>query len=137
MNQLNKESVPLCDCKADVIHAPWCVLASRLPGAQCCANVSGLHPIGHAVLVFPFEPEITKSSIIIPATVRKNTAMVESRALVIEVGPGCWAGEAQPRARPGDKVLIGKYAGAIAVGVKDEKVYRLVNADDVYCRLED
>lgn len=119
-----------------LIHTPWCDRAKELPGKECCLNASGLHPIGHAILVFPYEPEITKSAIYIPPTIRRGTAMVEARAVVIEVGPSCWPGE-PPRCVPGDKVMIGKYCGAIAQGTKDDKIYRMVNADDVYCRIED
>lgn len=100
-------------------------------------NESGLRPKGHAVLVEPYEPEIKKSVIAIPETVRERTKMIETRAIVIEVGPEAWNDEAKPRAAPGDRVLISKFAGAMAQGTRDGKTYRLVNANDIYCGLED
>lgn len=100
-------------------------------------NDSGLYPCGVAVLVKPYEPEIKKSIIEIPDTVRERTAMVESRAVVVDIGPGAWHDEAVPRAKVGDKVLITKFAGYMAVGPKDGQQYRLINDRDIFCRIED
>lgn len=100
-------------------------------------NLSGLHPCGRAVLVEPYEPEVSKGIIAIPDTIRERTAMVETRAIVLEIGSEAWKDESQPRASVGDKVLISKYCGAMATGTKDGKKYRLVNCDDIYCRLEE
>jgi co-chaperonin GroES (HSP10) len=99
-------------------------------------NKSGLKPLGRAVLVEPYEPEIKKSVIVMPETVKDRTAMVETRAIVIEAGPAAWDDEPAPRAMPGDKVLISKFAGAIAMGTADGKHYRIVNDRDIYCRIE-
>ena len=100
-------------------------------------NKSGLRALGRAVLVEPYEPEIKQSAIVIPETVRERTQMVESRAVVIEVGPEAWADERAPRAKPGDKVLITKFAGSMAKGIKDGKVYRVVNDRDIYCGIQE
>lgn len=100
-------------------------------------NPSGLHPLGLAVLVKPYEPEIKKSVIEIPDTVKERTAMVETRAIVIEAGPEAWRDESKPRARPGDKVLISRFAGVMAIGVKDGERYRIVNDRDIFCGLEE
>lgn len=99
-------------------------------------NTSGLVPLGHAVLVEPYEPEIKKGVIEIPDTVGERTAMVESRATVIAVGACCWPDE-PPRAKPGDKVFITKFAGYMTKGPKDGKRYRLVNDNDIFCRIEE
>ena len=99
-------------------------------------NKSGLKPLGHAVLIEPYEPEIKKSVIVMPETVKERSAMVETRAIVIEVGSEAWADESKPRAKAGDKVLISKFAGAMATGTKDNKTYRLVNDRDIYCAIE-
>lgn len=99
-------------------------------------NTSGLKPLGRAVLVEPYEPEIKKSMIVMPDTVKERTAMVETRAIVVEVGPAAWDDEKVPRALPGDKVLISKFAGVMAKGISDGKAYRLVNDRDIFCRLE-
>jgi co-chaperonin GroES (HSP10) len=63
--------------------------------------------------------------------------MIEARATVIEVGPLAWSEEAVARAEEGDKVLITKFAGVTAVGVKDGVTYRLINDRDIFCRIED
>ncbi|MDX2059931.1 MAG: hypothetical protein SFV24_19130 [Gemmatimonadales bacterium] len=99
-------------------------------------NKSGLRPLGHAVLVKPYEPEIKKSTIVIPETVRERTAMVETRAVVLDIGPEAWKGESVPRATVGDKVLISKFAGVIVKGTADGDTYRMVNDLDIYCKIE-
>lgn len=100
-------------------------------------NKSGLHPCGQAVLVEPYEPEVSKSVIVIPPSADERAKMMETRATVIEIGPSAWHDEPHPRAKPGDKVLIGKLHGVIAVGIKDGKTYRIINGKDIYCQLEE
>ena len=100
-------------------------------------NKSGLEPRGVAVLVEPYEPELKAGNIVIPDQVRAQMAQVDNRAIVIQVGPTAWADESEPRARPGDRVLVTKFAGYMATGPKDGKQYRLVNDRDIFCRLTD
>lgn len=99
-------------------------------------NPSGLHPLGHAILVQMYEPELESSRIVIPDTVRNSTKMVETRAVILEIGPNAWDGE-PPRAKVGDRVLITKFGGVTAVGTLDGKVYRLVNDNDIFCRIDE
>lgn len=73
--------------------------------------------------------------IVIPEHVRANMMAVDQRAEVIACGPACWPDE-PPRAKPGDRVLISKFAGHLATGPKDQQLYRLVNDRDVFARLE-
>ena len=96
-------------------------------------NESGLVPKGHAVLVIPYEPERAKSLLAIPDSVKDNSLMVEQRVIVVEAGPLAWADEPQPRALPGEKVLVTKFSGYIAKGTADGKIYRLVNDRDIFC----
>lgn len=98
-------------------------------------NESGLSPLGHAVLVKPYEPEIKKSVIQIPETVKERTAMVEIRAVVVEVGPEAWRDEQLPRADVGDKVFLTRFAGILVKGTADGQTYRLVNDSDIYCKI--
>lgn len=98
-------------------------------------NKSGLRPLGHAVLVEPYEPEVKKSVIELPQNVAERSMMAEQRAIVIEVGPECWKSEQYPRARPGDKVILTKFAGHTAKGPADGVLYRLVNDRDVFCEI--
>src|SRR5208337_1576110 len=98
-------------------------------------NHSGLKPSGRAVLVKPYRPEITKGVIIIPDTVKEGHQMREVRGTVIAVGPEAWKDEACPRAEPGDKVLVSQWVGVILQGTADGEFYRMVNAEDIYCRI--
>ena len=103
---------------------------------QNVENKSGLHPVGRAVLVRPYEQKHKSGShIVIPDSIKERSMMLEDRAIVIEVGPGAWADEKVARAAPGDHVIIAKFAGYIAVGADEEK-YRIVNANDIFCRVE-
>lgn len=95
-------------------------------------NQSGLSPRGRAVLVKPYEPEIKKGLIAIPDNVQERNQMVEQRAVVIEVGPEAWVDERQPRAEVGDKVLISKFAGHMAIGPADGERYRFINERDIF-----
>lgn len=98
-------------------------------------NDSGLEPRGVAVLIQTYEPERKGALIEIPDSVKGRMDMVDSRAVVIAVGPQAWYDEAQPRAVPGDKVLVTKYAGFMAKGPRDGKMYRLVNDRDIFCAI--
>lgn len=95
-------------------------------------NTSGLKPLGRAVLVRMYEPERKQSMIEIPDVVQERSDMVNQRALVIELGANCWHDEPTPRCQPGDKVLVTKFAGFLALGA-DGKRYRLVNDRDIFC----
>lgn len=100
-------------------------------------NTSGLDPRGVAVLIQTYEPERKGALIEIPDSVKGRMDMVDSRAVVIAVGPQAWYDERQMRAMPGDKVLVTKYAGFMAKGPKDGKMYRLVNDRDIFCAISD
>lgn len=98
-------------------------------------NKSGLEPRGKAVLIAPYEPERKKGLIELPPEVAGRSAMVEQRAIVIAVGNDAWSDEAEPRAVPGDKVFVTKFAGMMVVGTLDGEQYRLVNDRDIFCRI--
>lgn len=99
-------------------------------------NESGLKPLGRAVLVQPYEPERKQSLIVLPDEVQGRQMMVEQRAVVIEVGANCWHDEPTPRAKPGDKVLVARFAGYMATGTKDGKSYRFINDRDIFAAIE-
>lgn len=94
-------------------------------------NTSGLAPLGFAVLIKPYQPERKESLIVIPDAVSDKSMLLEDRAVVIEVGPAAWPNEPK-RAKPGDKVLVSKYAGRMAVGTADGQQYRFVNDQDIF-----
>jgi len=98
-------------------------------------NTSGITPLGHAILVAPYEPEIQQGLIQLPDSVRSRTQMVEQRAIVISVGACAWDDEPGPRAVAGDCILMTKFAGYMAVGPDDNKQYRLINDRDVFARI--
>lgn len=98
-------------------------------------NTSGLKPLGHAVLIEMYEPERKASLIDVPDFVKERTDMVEQRAIVIAVGDACWDDEKEPRCKPGDKVIVTKFAGYFAKGPLDGKRYRLVNDRDIFCAI--
>lgn len=99
-------------------------------------NKSGLRPLGRAVLLEPYEPEYQKTRIVIPENYRKLGMMLEERGIVVGIGTECWVDEKEPRARIGDKVIVSKWAGTAITGPLDGKLYRMVNADDVYCGID-
>ena len=100
-------------------------------------NPSGLKPLGRAVLIEPKTPENLSTVIAIPDSAKDRMQMAEQQAIVIEVGPMDWDDEDEPRAKPGDTVLVTKYAGFMAQGPLDGKVYRLVNDRDLFCGITD
>lgn len=102
-------------------------------------NRSGLSPFGEAVLVIPYEPDLYKkdSIIIVPESFKAGLKTIENRMIVVEIGPMAWRNEGRPRCRPWDKVIISKYSGYQVRGPLDGKVYRMLNADDIFCGITD
>src|SRR5208282_2443821 len=94
----------------------------------------------------PLEKELATSRIIVPETARERSMMVEVYARVVAVGPDAWLGEGtwwrrllfgrQLRARPGEKVMVSKWCGHITYGPADAKMYRMVNAEDIFCAID-
>lgn len=102
-------------------------------------NKSGLKPLGKAVLVIPYEPELSKTSLVLTPQTRQNTQTLETRGIVLEVGSDAWSDEPRPRAKPGDKVLLSRLAGVMAKGTapgQTDIFYRLVNDRDIFCQIE-
>lgn len=102
-------------------------------------NTSGVHPRGRAILVSPYEPELTTGVIVLPESVRDGIRTIEQRAVVVEVGPEAWKEESQPRAIPGDRVLISAFSGFMAGDrvTKDKQQYRIVNDRDIFAVIEE
>lgn len=93
-------------------------------------NDSGLKPLGRAVLLEPYAAP--RGLIELPPSVQQTGFMLEMRAKVVEVGPHCWPDEPVPRAKVGDNVLVAKMSGALVMGTKDQKQYRVVNDRDIF-----
>lgn len=100
------------------------------------SNKSGLKPLGRAVLVKPYTPERTKGLIELPAFVEAQESSLEQRVVVVEVGRHAWCDEPGPRAKAGDKVLVSKFAGHMALGTADGEQYRFVNDRDIFAAIE-
>jgi len=98
-------------------------------------NESGLEPSGQAILCVPYMPELTESLMQIPDNVMALELMREMRGTVIELGEDAYKG-VSARCKPGDNVLISKFCGVIVKGPLDGKFYRIINAEDVFCRLK-
>jgi len=113
-------------------------------------NKSGLSPRGVAVLVKAYEPERKAGLIEIPDAVQGRMSMLENRAVVVAIGPSAWKDEGfwktyffgffrrwiqVDRAAVGEKVFITKFAGFMAKGPADDKMYRLVNDRDIFCAI--
>lgn len=97
-------------------------------------NTSGLLPLGRAVLVEYYEPERKESVIVIPDSVQERSVSLEQRARVIAIGSHCWPDE-EPRAKPGDYVMISRMAGYGCRGPGDNKLYRFVNDRDIFASI--
>ena len=98
-------------------------------------NESGLDPRGVAVLIEGYDPERKHATIVLPDSVQGRQSMVENRARVVAIGPSAWHDEPQPRAQVGERVLVTKFAGFLAKGPADGKMYRLVNDRDIFCAI--
>lgn len=104
-------------------------------------NPSGIVPIDLRVLVLPDAPGTKIGSIIIPETEVEKRKFAQTKGTLIAVGENAWEEAAGRSAAfikpaPGDRVIIGKYAG-IEIKGTDGVEYRLMNDEDVTARLEE
>lgn len=98
-------------------------------------NPSGIYPTEYKVLVRPEAiEEKTKGGIIIPDATKERMQFATMRAVVIAVSPIAFNYDDKlpddAKAKPGDRVIVAKYAGVDADGA-DGVPYRLVNDKDV------
>lgn len=100
-------------------------------------NQSGIHPLGHRVLVLPEDvEEISAGGIVLPSDLQAKERMAQIKGTVVALGEGCWLDTTTPNwARVGDRVMIGKYCGNICDG-KDGKKYRLISDLDIIARID-
>jgi co-chaperonin GroES (HSP10) len=101
------------------------------------SNTSGLEPAGRAVLLEPYEPERKGSLIEIPEFAKEKTFILESRAIVIAIGPAAWDDEKVPRAAVGDIVMVSGFSGRMVKGPADGKWYRCVNDRDLFIKVKE
>lgn len=100
-------------------------------------NLSGIHPVGHRVLVLPEQvEEKSEGGIIIHhgnQTAREEMAQI--KATVIELGSTAYSDQPKAWCKAGQRVVIGKYSGLLYKGL-DEKQYRVLNDLDVVAVIE-
>lgn len=150
--QLTPERQQREDSMVQEISPPPSSTSSSTCPQQETGNASGLQPVGHAVLLLPYQPEFDKakaSGLAIPdEDFRMSGLMTEMRAVVVDLGPDCWQKDTlprwlyrlvpglwRPRALPGDKVMVSKFSGAVVHGPLDGKVYRMVNDQDIFVQI--
>lgn len=95
-------------------------------------NTSGMIPVEFKVLVEPVEVEKkTAGGIILPKDTIEKEEIAQCKAKLIDVGSAAftdWGNGRNPR--PGDMVLMAKYAGIEAEGI-DGKKYRIINDKEI------
>jgi chaperonin GroES len=94
-------------------------------------NLSGISPVEFKVLVLIDETEkVTKGGIILTSDHKERADMAQVKGTLIAVGGNAfqvWAGDVP---KPGDRVMIAKYAGLVAEG-NDGRMYRLASDKDI------
>lgn len=95
-------------------------------------NRSGFLPLGHRLLVKPDTVETkTQSGIVLVQETTGRDEMAQVRGTLVAVGDGCWKDTtASDWAKPGDRIVFGKYSGLMWEGADGEK-YRILNDLDI------
>lgn len=95
-------------------------------------NESGMRPVEYKVLV-KLDPteEKTAGGIIIPEQRQERNQMAETYATLIEVGGNAFEDWKPPIPKPGDRILISKYAGQTPKAGDTDDLYRLCVDKDV------
>lgn len=101
---------------------------------QVIENTSGLEPVGQAVLVKPYNPEVAASQIVLPDNIKRRMETLDLRVIIVAIGEDAWEGR-PARAKVGDKVLVSAFCGAMLVGPWDDEQYRMVNGRDIFGRI--
>jgi len=116
-------------------------MATQLKPAQSL-NASGVQPLDLRVIVQPDSVEkITSGGIILPQSKSEQDKYAMQKGTLVAVGENAWEEAASRSASfrkpvPGDRVMIGKYAGVRITGL-DGGDYLLMNDEDVIGRLEE
>jgi co-chaperonin GroES (HSP10) len=96
------------------------------------SNYTGITPILNRVLVKPLIVENKTSSGIIIATddMSEREQLGNTTGEVVEIGYEAFSSYTEKPVKPGDKIVMAKYAGLMYVG-KDGHKYRMINDDDI------
>jgi co-chaperonin GroES (HSP10) len=94
-------------------------------------NESGFIPVGHRLLVLPDFVENKIGSFYVPDEFVGKEEMAQIKGTLVAVGGGCWKDTTiSDWAKPGDRIVFGKYSGLQWKG-SDGKKYRILNDLDV------
>ncbi len=98
-------------------------------------NKSGFTPLEHRLLVLPVKVETkTASGIVLATETTGREEMAQIKGVLVAVGEGCWKDTPTGDwAKPGDRIVFGKYSGLPWDGIDGEK-YRILNDLDVVGR---
>ncbi len=97
-------------------------------------------PTGHRVLVKVEQSELKKkaqtSGIYVPDDALGREQLAQQEAVVVELGPDAYKDFHSNWCKPGDHILIARYSGESRDDIEDGYSYRVINDEDVLCRLE-
>lgn len=110
---------------------------SNIVEVRSLRNESGILPVEYKVLVKvkaskknKYGEEVTESGLVIARRTTEREEIAKVEAELIDVGGNAfedWKGRIP---KPGDSVLIAKYAGMVSKGANGEE-YRLINDKDI------
>lgn len=89
------------------------------------------------MLVEPVVNDLKTDRIVLPESARERSMMIETHARVVAIGPEAWIKEKAPRAIVGELVMVSKWCGHITYGPRDQKLYRMINCEDIFCAIEE
>jgi chaperonin GroES len=109
-----------------------CVSGPKCAKPEVRPNTSGFLPLGHRLLVKPDTVEKrTSGGLYLPQEVTGRDEMAQVKGVVVAVGEGCWKDTTSADwAKPGDRIVFGKYSGLQYDGA-DAIKYRILNDLDV------
>lgn len=97
-------------------------------------NNSGIHPVGHRLLVQPLAlEEVSSGGIILSKDTVDMERLAQMRGIVIEMGTTAYSDQPSAWCKVGDLITFGKYSGLIYKGKEtlDKLEYRVINDLDV------
>lgn len=104
-------------------------------------NTSGIHPVGHRVLVLPEQETedqkaLKRIGLVMAENVNDRHRLAQMAGVVVGIGDTAWRDfKSEPWAKVGDRVMFAKYSGVILRG-KDGNSYRMVNDEDIVATLD-
>ena len=94
-------------------------------------NTSGIYPKSYVLLIkLDKVADTSAGGIALSAQTQEVAQLHTIYATVVDVGPGCWNDEKEPRAKIGDHIIFAKLAGEAVKG-KDGEMYRLITDKQV------